>query len=295
MPPVAPVETAPLAPETFIPRVQSARPIDHGGRYSAAMTRPDVIALFGPTAVGKTAVAHRARPIGCGGTARIPSPSRPTRSRSTPGSRSSPAPRPRPSGPSSSTACSAFLPVDAQFSAGQYAELAHGEIDDLIAAGRRPIVVGGTGLYLRAALAELSLRPPPADGRARALDSPSCSDRGPAALHASLRAVRLGRRRDRPHRQPADRARPRAASTRASSSPIRGVRALDRATRRPTLLVGLVLERERLYRQIDARVDAMLAAGVEQEVRRAARRWREPDGAQSARLRRSPGRRHRQR
>ena len=54
-----------------------------------------------------------------------------------------------------------FLPVDSSFSAGQYAELAHAEIDGLLAEGRRPIVVGGTGLYLRAALTELSLRPPP--------------------------------------------------------------------------------------------------------------------------------------
>ena len=44
---------------------------------------------------------------------------------------------------------------------------AHAEIDGAIAAGRRPIVVGGTGLYLRAALAELDLRPPVPDGRAR--------------------------------------------------------------------------------------------------------------------------------
>ena len=48
--------------------------------------------------------------------------------------------------------------MDASFSAGQYAELAHAEIDGLLAEGRRPIVVGGTGLYLRAALTELDLR-----------------------------------------------------------------------------------------------------------------------------------------
>ena len=57
-----------------------------------------------------------------------------------------------------------FLPLDASFSVGQYAELAHAEIDDLLSCGRRPIVVGGTGLYLRAALAELNLRPPPPEG-----------------------------------------------------------------------------------------------------------------------------------
>src|ERR1700733_14787045 len=57
-----------------------------------------------------------------------------------------------------------FLPIDASFSVGQYAELAHAEIDDALSEGRRPIVVGGTGLYLRAALCELDLRPPPSEG-----------------------------------------------------------------------------------------------------------------------------------
>ena len=41
------------------------------------------------------------------------------------------------------------------------------------------------------------------------------------------------------------------------------------ALRTPTLLCGLTMERERLYERIDARVDAMLAAGAEDEVRRA--------------------------
>lgn len=50
-----------------------------------------------------------------------------------------------------------FVPVDRAFSVGDYMPLAHAEIDGALAAGRRPIVVGGTGLYLRAALAELSL------------------------------------------------------------------------------------------------------------------------------------------
>jgi len=57
-----------------------------------------------------------------------------------------------------------FLPLDASFSAGQYADLAHAQIDTALAEGRRPIVVGGTGLYLRAALTELNLRPPPPEG-----------------------------------------------------------------------------------------------------------------------------------
>ena len=50
-----------------------------------------------------------------------------------------------------------FVPVTQPFSVGDYMRLAHREVDAALAAGRRPIVVGGTGLYLRAALAELSL------------------------------------------------------------------------------------------------------------------------------------------
>ena len=57
-----------------------------------------------------------------------------------------------------------FVPIDATFSVGQYSQLAHAQIDELLAQGRRPVVVGGTGLYLRAALTELDLRPPPAEG-----------------------------------------------------------------------------------------------------------------------------------
>jgi len=162
-----------------------------------------------------------------------------------------------------------FLPVDAQFSAGQYADLAHSEIDGLLAERRLPIVVGGTGLYLRAALAELSFKPPPPeDVRERWLAQ--LADRGPEALHALL--VRRA---------------PWAAADISPTDSHRIVRALElhetgelepgpeqselwtRSTRHPTLLVGVILERERLYEQINARVDRMLEAGVEEEVRRA--------------------------
>jgi tRNA dimethylallyltransferase len=162
-----------------------------------------------------------------------------------------------------------FLPIDATFSAGQYAQLAHAEIDELLATGRRPIVVGGTGLYLRAALTELSLRPAPPEGvRERWLGE--LERRGPAALHAVL-----GRRA------------PWAAADIDPADRQRIVRALelldageleppgDRSelwsdsTRHPTLLVGLTMAREELYARIDARVLEMVAAGAEQEVRRA--------------------------
>lgn len=59
-----------------------------------------------------------------------------------------------------------FVPISEDFSIGNYMPLAHAEVDAALAAGRTPIVVGGTGLYLRAALAQLSLvkAPPEAEG-----------------------------------------------------------------------------------------------------------------------------------
>ena len=65
-----------------------------------------------------------------------------------------------------------FVPVTEDFSIGDYMPLAHREIDAALDAGRRPIVVGGTGLYLRAAVAELSLEKAPAESDDSELWSP---------------------------------------------------------------------------------------------------------------------------
>jgi tRNA dimethylallyltransferase len=163
-----------------------------------------------------------------------------------------------------------FVPITETFSAGQFAALAHAEIDDALAAGRRPIVVGGTGLYLQAALTDLELRPPPPPGvRERILAE--LEARGPAALHAELaeRAPGSAEAVD-----PADRTRIVRAlellEMGEEPAPAGEASRLWTADlRRPALLFGLTMERDRLYERIDARVDAMLAAGAEEEVRRA--------------------------
>jgi tRNA dimethylallyltransferase len=163
-----------------------------------------------------------------------------------------------------------FLPVSASYSVGQYAQLAHAQIDELLDEGRRPIVVGGTGLYLRAALSELDLRPAPPEGvRARLISE--LEQVGPQVLHARL----------------AERA-PWAAETIEPNDRQRVVRALEllelgeleppegpsqlwsEDLRHPTLLAGLTMEREELYAAIDRRVDAMVADGAREEVLRAA-------------------------
>lgn len=65
-----------------------------------------------------------------------------------------------------------FVPVTEPFSVGDYMRLAHREVDAALDAGRRPIVVGGTGLYLRAAVAELSLEKAPPESEDSELWSP---------------------------------------------------------------------------------------------------------------------------
>jgi tRNA dimethylallyltransferase len=162
-----------------------------------------------------------------------------------------------------------FLPLDATFSAGQYAELAHAQIDELLAAGKRPIVVGGTGLYLRAALSELSLRPPPPEG-VRERWTAELEREGAPALHARLaaRAPWAARGIDPNDRQRVVRAL--ELLDLGELEPPEGPSQLwSEELRHPTLLVGLTMEREALYAAIDARVEAMLAAGAREQVLRA--------------------------
>jgi tRNA dimethylallyltransferase len=162
-----------------------------------------------------------------------------------------------------------FLPLDATFSAGQYAELAHAEIDGLLATGRRPLVVGGTGLYLRAALTELDLRPPPPEG-ARERWTAALEREGAPALHAMLtrRAAWAAEGIDQNDRQRIVRAL--ELLEQGELEPPDGPSQLwSGELRHLTLLAGLTMEREALYAGIDSRVDAMVAAGATEEVRRA--------------------------
>ena len=131
-------------------------------------------------------------PSCCASAARTRSRSPATRSRSTRGSRSSAGRRRGRAARGSSTGWSASCRSTRSSRAGRFADLAHAEIDQLLAEGRRPIVVGGTGLYMRAALAELELRPPvPSEVRAEV--EADLAARGPRGAARRARAgARLG-------------------------------------------------------------------------------------------------------
>jgi len=159
-----------------------------------------------------------------------------------------------------------FVDPSDEFSAGRYAELAHAEIDSLLAEGRRPIVVGGTGLYLRAALADLDLRPPVPTEIREGVER-EMAERGPEALHAELDED-LAAGVDSNDRKRIARF---TELTRAGIEPARSSARLWTAElRHPTLLVGLSMPRGQLGERIDERVDEMVASAAADEARRAA-------------------------
>ena len=159
-------------------------------------------------------------------------------------------------------------PLDHEASVAEYQRLAHEAVDEILADGRTPVVVGGTGLYLRAALAELELPPAPQEGLRERWQAFYDAQGGEAA-HRHLAALD-GAAAERIH--PNDRRRVVRAlelvETGRSLVPPED-RLWAGETRHPTLIVGLDVPKDLLERRIEARTQAMFESGVEEEVRTA--------------------------
>jgi tRNA dimethylallyltransferase len=160
------------------------------------------------------------------------------------------------------------FPLAHEVSVGEYQRLAHEAIDDILDAGRMPIVVGGTGLYLRAALSALELPPPPAPGAREHWER--VYDRvGPEAAHALL-AQRDAAAAKRVHAN--DRRRVvralELADVGASLAPAHD-RLWTEDTRHPTLVFALDVPHEELERRIRRRVEQMIDHGAVEEARAA--------------------------
>lgn len=215
-----------------------------------------VLAIFGPTASGKTAVAEA---IAARIPAEIVSADSMQLYRGLPILTNQGAGR-----------LVGIWPLDRQGTVAEYQRLAHAEIDGLLAEGRTPVVVGGSGLYFQAALVELSVPPLVLE-----------SDRaGWEELYDSLgagEAHQLLRERD-----------PRAAAKVHPNDRRRVVRALELwqagstlvpaesrlwtdETRHPTTIVGLEVPQDLLVERIRSRTREMFERGVEDEARRAGR------------------------
>ena len=215
-----------------------------------------VVAIFGPTASGKTAVAeavadriggevvsadsmqaYRGLPI------LTAQPERPTR-------------------------LVGIWPLSHEGSVAEYADRAHAAIDELLSAGRTPVVAGGTGLYLRAALVDLGLPPAP-----------------PPELRSHWEELydRLGAERAHEVRVERD---PGAAARLHANDRRRVVRALEltelgsslrpdsdrlwtHEMRHDTIVFGLDVPRDVLLERVERRARQMFDAGVAEEARAA--------------------------
>jgi tRNA dimethylallyltransferase len=158
-----------------------------------------------------------------------------------------------------------IITPDETFTLAQYQELAYQAIDDVLARGRVPFLVGGTGQYVRAVVEGWGIPKVPPNEELRAELYRQAEIEGQWALHARLREVD-----------------PVAAQRIDPRNVRRVVRALEvyLETGQPIselqrkkpppyriLQIGLTMERQELYRRIDERVDRMIEEGLVEEVR----------------------------
>jgi len=159
---------------------------------------------------------------------------------------------------------------DEAFTLAQYQPLAYEAINDIQYRGHIPLLVGGTGLYVKAVLEGLSIPRVPPDQRLREQLYAEAEAKGYEELHRRLRELD-----------------PVAAERIDARNVRRVVRALEVCYRmgkpisslqeaRPppysVLIIGLTMPRPLLYQRIDQRVERMLAAGLVEEVRSLVRR-----------------------
>ena len=160
-----------------------------------------------------------------------------------------------------------FLDPREPFSVARYQQLARAAIDDILARGRLPIISGGTGLYLNSILYDMDFAGAGEDSDLREELKNIAASEGPEALHEQLRKLD-----------------PEAAERIHPNNVKKVIRAIERLKAgegevRPfdggirvnesynPLLVCLTRDREELYERINRRVDALIEAGLVDEVR----------------------------
>lgn len=159
---------------------------------------------------------------------------------------------------------------DEPFTVFDYKKIADRVIEDIHRRGRLPILVGGTGLYLRAVMDDLSLAQVPPDYNLRRQLAARAKQEGPEVLHRELFDLD-----------------PLSASRIHPNDLRRTIRALeiyhrtgrtkssftdkDSPRRRRTLLIGLGWERASLYRRANERTRRIFQNGFEAEVERLVR------------------------
>ncbi|HYI74982.1 MAG TPA: isopentenyl transferase family protein [Gaiellaceae bacterium] len=230
--------------------------VGRGAPHEGTNLGADVIAIFGPTASGKSVVARRvADALGT----EVVSADALQVYRGLPILTNQPA---------DSTLLVAIRDLPNPMSVGEYAALAHRAVDGLIEDRGAAVVAGGTGLYLRAALADLEI--PPAVDRSNRARAESLYDEDRHAAHARLSELD----RDAAAAVHVNDRRRVVRSLELAEAGLSLVPSSDRLwsglTRRPTLVVGLDLCPDTLRDRIEARADDMIRRGAVAEARAAA-------------------------
>ncbi|WP_309118531.1 tRNA (adenosine(37)-N6)-dimethylallyltransferase MiaA [Paenibacillus sp.] len=160
-----------------------------------------------------------------------------------------------------------ILQPDEPFTVAEFQTRAAALIEDIAARGRLPFIVGGTGLYIESVVYDYRFSEAIADEDARAKWNDVADAQGTEALHALLQdrdpvsAARI---------HPNDRKRlVRALEVYDATGKPMSEQAQKREKTSPyeLCMIGLTMDRELLYHRIEERVDAMLANGLEGEVR----------------------------
>lgn len=226
-----------------------------GAPSESRSLRAEVIAIFGPTASGKSAaariVAQRLRTEVVSADALQVYRGLPILTNQ----------------PAEPTRLVAIRDLTETMTVGEFAGLAHAAIDELVVEHGSAVVAGGTGLYLRAALADLAIPPAVDPGNRQVWEEAYDADpRGAFARLAELdpAAAAAVHRNDRRRVVRALE----LAEAGASLTPDRD-RLWSSLTRRPTLVIGLDIAPAVLERRIRVRTDEMLARGAADEARRA--------------------------
>jgi len=163
-----------------------------------------------------------------------------------------------------------ILSVTQNFNAASFRQLAWGAIQDIQARGKRPLVVGGSGMYMSVLLDGI-FEGTPADEDVRLELTQELQVRGPAFLHERLKGLDV-----------------QAAAKIHPNDPQRIIRALEVVIstgqllsqlqpkreglwgKMPIRLFALNRSREELYRRVEARIDDMFTRGLVEEIKQVA-------------------------
>lgn len=153
------------------------------------------------------------------------------------------------------------------FSVAEYQRLVRGKIEEIQARGKMPIIVGGTGLYVQSVLYDFQFTKQEVDEKARLQYYEELVKLGPEVMHTKLAKI-----------DPVSAAEIHPNNTRRviralEMAELAGVSRAEEQFNRGNiplynhLIIGLDMDREKLYERINLRVDLMMKAGLLEEVR----------------------------